>query len=224
MTVPRIMWLISFNPYNHPGICGHVLHGESSTDHWQASPRTPTQRTFQPQEAVQPQRNQTILQADTPAQKANYPYKRSHPTPLEADAHTSKADAHTSKECTEKLAAASDVDDDAMAALYPVSSSQHTLPLVVLPYTKVYGTFKFCSRFGMVLSLVTPCCSTHAARSEAGRGPRMLAWSRTARTRHSHLQYILSDMLSYATLFSGPCFAKRMRWFSFPCDVQCHHE
>ena len=64
-----------------------VLHGESSTD--QASPRTPTQRTCQPQEAVQPQRNQTILQADTPAQKANYSYKRSHPTPLEADAHTS---------------------------------------------------------------------------------------------------------------------------------------
>ena len=30
--------------------------------------RTPTQRTFQPQEAVQPQRNQTILQPDTPAQ------------------------------------------------------------------------------------------------------------------------------------------------------------
>ena len=64
-----------------------VLHGESITD--QASPRTPTQRTFQPQEAVQPQRNHTILQADTPAQKANYSYKRSHPTPLEADAHTS---------------------------------------------------------------------------------------------------------------------------------------
>ena len=34
-----------------------VLHGESITD--QASPRTPTQRTFQPQEAVQPQRNQS---------------------------------------------------------------------------------------------------------------------------------------------------------------------
>ena len=64
-----------------------VLHGESITE--QASPRTPTQCTFQPQEAVQPQRNQTILQADTPAQKANYSYKRSHPTPLEADAHTS---------------------------------------------------------------------------------------------------------------------------------------
>ena len=63
-----------------------VLHGESITD--QASPRTPTQRTFQPQEAVHPQRNQTILQADTPAQKANYSCKRSHPTPLEADAHT----------------------------------------------------------------------------------------------------------------------------------------
>ena len=46
-----------------------VLHGESITD--QASPRTPTQRTFQPQEAVQPQQNQTILQADTPAQKAH---------------------------------------------------------------------------------------------------------------------------------------------------------
>ena len=64
-----------------------MLHGESITD--QASPRTPTQRTFQPQEAVQPQRNQTILQADTPAKKANYSYTRSHPTPLEADAHTS---------------------------------------------------------------------------------------------------------------------------------------
>ena len=37
---------------------------------------------------MQPQRNQTILQADTPAQKANYPYNRAHPTPLEADAHT----------------------------------------------------------------------------------------------------------------------------------------
>ena len=33
-------------------VCRHVLHGESITD--QASPRTPTQRTFQPQEAVQP--------------------------------------------------------------------------------------------------------------------------------------------------------------------------
>ena len=67
--------------------CTHitnVLHGESITD--QASPRTPTHRTFQPQEAVQPQRNQTILQADTPAQKANYPYNRAHPTPLEAEA------------------------------------------------------------------------------------------------------------------------------------------
>ena len=47
-------------------MAGAVLHGESITD--QASPRTSTQRTFQPQEAVQPQRNQTILQADTPAQ------------------------------------------------------------------------------------------------------------------------------------------------------------
>ena len=34
-----------------------VLHGESITD--QASPRTPTQRTFQPQEAVQPTPNHT---------------------------------------------------------------------------------------------------------------------------------------------------------------------
>ena len=74
-------------PWLPPSNNHHVLHGESITD--QASPRTPTQRTFQPQEAVQPQRNQTILQADTPAQKANYSYKRSHPTPLEADAHTS---------------------------------------------------------------------------------------------------------------------------------------
>ena len=49
-----------------------LVHGESNTD--QASPRTPTQCTFQPQEAVQPQRNQTILQPDTPAQKANYSY------------------------------------------------------------------------------------------------------------------------------------------------------
>ena len=73
--------------------CG-MLHGESSTD--QASPRTPTQRTCQPQEAVQPQRNQTILQADTPAQKANYSHKRSHPTPLEADAHTSHVHNRTS--------------------------------------------------------------------------------------------------------------------------------
>ena len=45
-------------------------------------------RTFQPQEAVQLQRNQTILQPDTPAQKANYSHKWSHPTPHEADAHT----------------------------------------------------------------------------------------------------------------------------------------
>ena len=67
-----------------PQVC--VLHGESNTD--RASPRTPTQRTLQPQEAVQPQRNQTILQADTPAQKSNYSYKWSHPTPHEADAHT----------------------------------------------------------------------------------------------------------------------------------------
>ena len=36
-----------------------VLHGESITG--QASPRTPTQRTFQPQIAVQPQRNQTMF-------------------------------------------------------------------------------------------------------------------------------------------------------------------
>ena len=80
-----------------------VLHGESITD--QASPRTPTQRSFQPQEAVQPQRNQTILQAGTPAQKANYSYKRSHPTPLEADAHTShvhkNAPARVSRGCRE---------------------------------------------------------------------------------------------------------------------------
>ena len=76
----------------------YVLHGESSTD--QASPRTPTQRTCQPQEAVQPQRNQTILQADTPAQKANYSYKRSHPTPLEADAHTSHVHKNASA-CTQ---------------------------------------------------------------------------------------------------------------------------
>ena len=64
----------SLESYVHPGIM--VLHGESITD--QASPRTPTQRTFQPQEAVLPQRNKTILQADTPAQKANYSYKWSH--------------------------------------------------------------------------------------------------------------------------------------------------
>ena len=32
--------------------------------------------------------NETILQPDTPAQKANYSYKWSHPTPNEADAHT----------------------------------------------------------------------------------------------------------------------------------------
>ena len=72
-----------------PGFGGsrEVLHGESNTG--QASPRTPTQRTFQPQEAVQPQQNQTILQPDTPAQKAKYSYKWSHPTPHEADAHTS---------------------------------------------------------------------------------------------------------------------------------------
>ena len=63
-----------------------VLHGESNTG--QASPRTPTQRTFQAQEAVQPQLNQTILQPDTPAQKANYSYKRSHPTPHEAVSRT----------------------------------------------------------------------------------------------------------------------------------------
>ena len=50
-----------------------VLHGESNTG--QASPRTPTQRTFQPQEAEQPQRNQTVLQPETPAQKANYSYR-----------------------------------------------------------------------------------------------------------------------------------------------------
>ena len=35
------------------------------------------------------QRNQTILQPDTPAQKAKYSYKWSHPTPHEADEHTS---------------------------------------------------------------------------------------------------------------------------------------
>ena len=64
-----------------------VLHGESNIG--QASPRTPTQRTIQPQESAQPQRNQTTLQPDTPARKANYSYKWSHPTPHEADARTS---------------------------------------------------------------------------------------------------------------------------------------
>ena len=48
-----------------------VLHGESITD--QASPRTPTQRTFQPQEAVQPQRNPTKLQ-HTPSQNTQLSY------------------------------------------------------------------------------------------------------------------------------------------------------
>ena len=43
---------------------GFCCAEESNTG--QASPRTPTQRTCQPQEAVQPQRNQTILQPDTP--------------------------------------------------------------------------------------------------------------------------------------------------------------
>ena len=40
----------------------NVLHGDSSTG--QATPRMPTQRTIQPQEAAQPHRNQTILQPD----------------------------------------------------------------------------------------------------------------------------------------------------------------
>ena len=50
--------------WRHVGLSGDVLirfstvvHGESITD--QASPRTPTQRTFQPQEAVQPTPNHT---------------------------------------------------------------------------------------------------------------------------------------------------------------------
>ena len=68
MLVPDCCWAYSFFS---------VLHGESNTG--QASPRTPTQRTIQPQEAAQPQRNQTILQPDTPAQQANYSYKWSHP-------------------------------------------------------------------------------------------------------------------------------------------------
>ena len=46
-----------------------------------------------------PKRNQTILQADTPAQKANYSHKRSHPTPLEADAHTSHVHVHACVIC-----------------------------------------------------------------------------------------------------------------------------
>ena len=69
-----------------------VLHGESNTG--QVSPRTPTQRTIQPQEAAQPQRSQTILQPDTPAQKANYSYKWSHPTPHEAYAHMYTSHVH----------------------------------------------------------------------------------------------------------------------------------
>ena len=46
----------------------YVVHGESNTS--QASPRMTIQRMCQPQEAVQPQQNQIILQPDTPAQKA----------------------------------------------------------------------------------------------------------------------------------------------------------
>ena len=118
-----------------------MLHGESITD--QASPRTPTQRTFQPREAVQPQRNQTILQADIPAQKANYSYKRSHPTPLEADAHTShvhkNAPAHTQSPggrppstCTHRTSQPAEVAD-ATTIRTPPASWQPTGPMAPLP-------------------------------------------------------------------------------------------
>ena len=114
-----------------------VLHGESSTD--QAAPRTPTQRTCQPQDAVQPQRNQTIFQADTPAQKANYSYKRSHPTPLEADAHTShvhkNAPARTQSPggrppstCTHRTSQPAEVAD-ATTIRTPPASCQLTGPM-----------------------------------------------------------------------------------------------
>ena len=65
----------------------HMLHGESNRG--QASPRTTTQRMCQPQEAVQTQRNQTMLQRDTPAQKTKGSYKWSHPKPHQFNAHTS---------------------------------------------------------------------------------------------------------------------------------------
>ena len=111
-----------------------VLHGESITD--QAPPRTPTQRTFQPQEAVQPQRNQTILQADTPVQKANYSYKRSDPTPLEADAHTShvhkNAPARTQSPggrppstCTHRTSQSAEVADATTIRTPPASCQWH---------------------------------------------------------------------------------------------------
>ena len=48
------------------GIDG-VLHRESNRG--QASPRTMIRRMCQPQEAVQTECNQTVLQRDTPAQK-----------------------------------------------------------------------------------------------------------------------------------------------------------
>ena len=50
--------------------CG-VLHGESITD--QASPRTPTQRTFQPQEAVQPQRTKPYSKPTLPRERQTTP-------------------------------------------------------------------------------------------------------------------------------------------------------
>ena len=65
-----------------------VLHGESNRGH--ASPRTTIQRMCQPQEAVQTQRNQTILQCGTPAQKKKWSYKWSHPKPHQVNAHVAR--------------------------------------------------------------------------------------------------------------------------------------
>ena len=118
-----------------------MLHGESNTG--QASPRTPTQRAVQPQEAVQPQRNQTILQPDTPAQKAKYSCNWSHPTPHEADAHTSHVHKNAPSRaqspggrphstCTHRTSQPAEVAD-AMTIRTPPTSCQLTGPMAPLP-------------------------------------------------------------------------------------------
>ena len=90
-----------------------------------------------------PQRNQTILQADTLAQKANYSYKRSHPTPLEADAHTSHVHKNAPARaqspggrppstCTHRTSQPTEVAD-ATTIRTPRASCQLTGPMAPLP-------------------------------------------------------------------------------------------
>ena len=73
------------------------IHGESNTG--QASPRTPTQRTIQPQEAAQPQRNQTILQPDDGSQVPVCYTEKASPTRHRPE-HQHNARSNRRKQCS----------------------------------------------------------------------------------------------------------------------------